>query len=73
MKALEQTIVEEWLDQLQEVLAYMQPKDRVRAIIQLVDFVLPKSRENRVSFKQKSEAELDNILQNLIENDDNIQ
>ena len=63
-----QNIVSGNLSQIETDLRDMRPKDRVRAILDLMGFILPRmsSADARVSLTTLSDKELDGILDRII-------
>jgi len=65
-----QLVIDSNLTQLEADLAALRPKDRVRAFIDLLAFILPRmtSQDARLSLSTLSDKELDGLLEKIIAN-----
>jgi hypothetical protein len=62
LKSVIQCIVENQFLTLEQDLSEMEPKDRVSFTLKLVEYILPKQREQKFNFSDLSDEEIDNII-----------
>jgi hypothetical protein len=65
LKELIHNIVEVQLDTIEEDLKDLEPKDRLNILLKLVEYVLPKQREQKIDFSNLSDAEIDELINRI--------
>jgi hypothetical protein len=65
LKELIHNIVEVQLDTIEEDLQDLDPKDRLNILLRLVEYVLPKQREQKIDFSNLSDAEIDELIDKI--------
>jgi hypothetical protein len=65
LKELIHNIVEVQLDTIEEDLQDLDPKDRLNILLRLVEYVLPKQREQKIDFSNLSDAEIDKLINKI--------
>jgi hypothetical protein len=62
LKTILQRVVEVQLDTIEEDLQDLDPKDRLNILLRLVEYILPKVREQKISFNELTDEEIDNLI-----------
>ena len=65
LKATIQGIVERQFETLEDDLEQMDAKDKVNAVLKLIEYVLPKQREQKINFSDMNDQELDELINRL--------
>jgi hypothetical protein len=65
IKGIIQTVVEEQLETIEKDLKQLEPKDRLNVLLKLVEYVLPKQREQKIDFNSLTEAEIDELINRI--------
>jgi hypothetical protein len=65
LKTILQRVVEVQLDTIEEDLQDLAPKDRLNILLKLVEYVLPKQREQKIDFSNLSDAEIDELINKI--------
>jgi hypothetical protein len=65
LKEMIHNIVEVQLDTIEEDLQDLDPKDRLNILLRLVEYVLPKQREQKLDFSNLSDAEIDELINKI--------
>jgi hypothetical protein len=65
LKEMIHNIVEVQLDTIEEDLQDLDPKDRLNILLKLVEYVLPKQREQKIDFSNLSDAEIDELINRI--------
>ena len=71
LKATIQGIVERQFETLEYDLERMDAKDKINAVLKLIEYVLPKQRETKIDFNSLSDDEIDSLI-NKLKNDKTI-
>ena len=58
-------IVERQFETLEYDLEKMDAKDKINAVLKLIEYVLPKQRETKIDFNSLSDDEIDNLINRL--------
>jgi hypothetical protein len=65
LKELIHNIVAVQLDTIEDDLQELDPKDRLNILLRLVEYVLPKQREQKIDFSNLSDAEIDKLINKI--------
>ena len=65
LKATIQGIVERQFETLEDDLEQMDGKDKVNAVLKLIEYILPKQREQKINFSDMSDSEIDELINRL--------
>jgi hypothetical protein len=65
LKTLLQRVVEEQLENIESDLQDLEPKDRLNILLRLVEYVLPKQREQKLDFASLSNTEIDELINKI--------
>ncbi len=65
LKATIQGIVERQFETLEDDLEQMDAKDKVSLVLKLVEYVLPKQREQKINFSDLTDDEIDSLINKL--------
>jgi hypothetical protein len=65
LKGLIHRVVEQQLETIEEDLQDLDPKDRLNVLLKLVEYVLPKQREQKIDFNSLTEAEIDELINRI--------
>jgi hypothetical protein len=65
LKELIHNIVAVQLDTIEDDLQELDPKDRLNILLRLVEYVLPKQREQKIDFSNLSDAEIDELIDKI--------
>lgn len=63
-------LIENNFDKLQSDLDNIEPKDRLSIMLKLMEYVLPKQKETKIDFSNLSDAEIDELINRIIKNDE---
>jgi hypothetical protein len=65
LKEMIHNIVEVQLETIEEDLQDLEAKDRLGILLKLVEYVLPKVREQKLDFSNLSDAEIDELINRI--------
>jgi hypothetical protein len=65
IKGIIQTVVEEQLETIEKDLKQLEPKDRLNVLLKLVEYVLPKQREQKIDFNSLTDTEIDELINRI--------
>jgi hypothetical protein len=65
LKGLIHRVVKQQLETIEEDLQDLDPKDRLNVLLKLVEYVLPKQREQKIDFNSLTEAEIDELINRI--------
>ena len=65
LKSVIHKVVEEHLETIESDLQALEPKDRLNVILKLVDYVLPKPKEQKIDFTSLTDTEIDELIDKI--------
>lgn len=63
-------LIENNFEKLQSDLDKVEPRDRLNIMLKLFEYVLPKQKESKIDFSNLSDAEIDELINRIIKNDE---
>jgi hypothetical protein len=65
LKQVLHSVIEQQLETIEEDLQKLDPKDRLNILLRLVEYVLPKQREQKIDFNSLTDTEIDELINRI--------
>jgi hypothetical protein len=65
LKQVLHSVIEHQLETIEEDLKDLDPKDRLNVLLKLVEYVLPKQREQKIDFSSLTDTEIDELINRI--------